>query len=1179
MASKTERFITKWSGSGGAERANKDSFLNELCDALDVPRPDVATGDPAKDRYVFERGVRFAAEGESIAHGRIDLYKEGCFLLEAKQGSAEGSKKVGTAKRGTPAWSIAMQDAFGQALGYAKTFDKPPPFLIACDLGHCFDLYAAFDGTTNYRPFPNAHASRIFLGDLDKHAATLRAVMLDPGSLDPSKHSAEVTREVAGHLADLAKTLEKAGHAPDAVATFLMRCIFTMFAEDVSLLPEQIFTSTLAERWRKKPSSFPAGIEHLWRSMNEGVEFGFVGKLLRFNGGLFANPSALPLDEKGLDLLLEAAKCTWAEVDPAIFGTLLERALDPKERHRLGAHYTPRAYVERLVRPTIEEPIRADWDLVRAEVRQLVASATGEKVTLSVEEGSKLSPAELKKLEKLNKKAQGAKKDALAEAREKVRAFHYKLCDTKVLDPACGTGNFLYVTLAFFRALEDEVLALLVALGEPQESLRVDRHRVTPAQFLGIEVKRWAKEIAELVIWIGYLQAHFKSYGRTMPVPEPVLRDYKNIENRDAVLAWDDVKLVRDEKGKPVSRWDGETMKKSPITGEEIPDETARVPVYEYVNPRKAEWPRADFIVGNPPFLGKLKMLTVLGDGYVRALRTTYQGSVPDGVDFVMYWWHMAGQAVAHGQTRRFGLVTTNSISQVFNRRVVSEAMNSNAPIHLVFAIPDHPWVDTTDGADVRIAMTTAQAGVGLGRLLRIAHEASGVDGIAIVELNGSSGVIHADLRIGANVAGTSQLRSNLLLASTGLILGSRGFVLDAAEAARYRSTKAAESLIFPLRHGRDITDISRNFYVIDTSGWSASMLRDQVPDIYQRLRDTVYPERQTNRDPRLRENWWLFRRSNEQVRRAISALERFVVTPETAKHRVFSFLPRDVRPEHKLVVIGTDDAFVLGQLSSRAHVTWALATGGHLGVGNDPVYVKTSCFEKFPFPTCTEAQTARIRALGESLDAHRKARQAAHPDLTITGMYNVLEKLRSGEALTDKEKVIHERGLVSVLKQIHDELDAAVFEAYGWPSDSSDEQILEKLVALNAERAEEERNGLVRWLRPDFQNPSGKRAQTQEALVDTEPAGDEEAGAGATPAAAATKPWPKKLAEQIAALRDLVTTGSRAWSVHEVAQGFARAPRADVEEILDSFAALGLMVAYETERGRRWRVASNAGG
>jgi len=362
-------FIAKWKASGASERANKDSFLRDLCDVLGVPHPDAKTGDPDRDRYVFEREAILVHGGERLSVGFIDLYKHGCFVLEAKQGSDAGSTKIGTARRGTPAWNVAMQEAFGQAHTYTATIEQPPPFLIVTDIGYCFDLYASFDGTRNYRKFPDALGSRINIDSLERepqHLQTLRAIFTDPHSLDPSKRSVKVTREIAGHLANVARSLDEAGHDPVKVAQFLMRCLFTMFVEDIELLQPPIFTAALKDHWLENPESFPGEVENLWRTMNEGGHLFGVGRIWKFNGGLFADPTALPLTKQQLGVLALAATSDWKDVEPAIFGTLLERALNPKERHRLGAHYTPRAYVERLIRPTIEEPLRAEWDNVRA---------------------------------------------------------------------------------------------------------------------------------------------------------------------------------------------------------------------------------------------------------------------------------------------------------------------------------------------------------------------------------------------------------------------------------------------------------------------------------------------------------------------------------------------------------------------------------------------------------------------------------------------------------------------------------------------------------------------------------------------------------------------------------------------------------------------------------------------
>jgi hypothetical protein len=1179
-------FISRWSASAASERANKDSFLNDLCDVLDVPRPMPATGDPEKDSYVFERDATLVHEGSPVSVGHIDLYKEGCFILEAKQGSEKGSKKLGTAKRGTPGWNIAMKDAFGQALGYARSFDRPPPFIVACDIGHCFDLYSSFERTIDYTPFPNALSSRIYLPEIEKHADVLRGVFLEPLALDPARKSTKVTREVAVHLADLAKALEADGHGGEAIATFLMRCIFTMFAEDVGLLPERTFTESVERFWLPSPASFPAGVSALWHAMNEGGPILTGAKLLKFNGGLFAQPDALPLNKGQLRLLLDAAKCNWSDVEPAIFGTLLERALDPDERHALGAHFTPKAYVERLVRPTIEEPLRADWTLVQAEVRHLVEA------------------------------------DDITKARKVVREFHRKLCSIKVLDPACGSGNFLYVTLDLFKRLEAEVLALLGNLGEAQTILEMQTVSVNPSQFLGIEVKRWAKEIAELVLWIGYLQWHFRSYRRgdkAAQVPEPVLQDFKNIECRDAVLAWDgEPELVRDEHGKPVSRWDGKSTKKHPVTGEDVPDDTKTIPVYRYVNPRKADWPKATFVVGNPPFLGNKLMRTALGDEYAAALRDVYP-DVPSSADLVFYWWDKAARLVSAGAVRRFGLITTNSINQSFNRRILDEHLRDGRSVHLVFAIADHPWVDRSDDAAVRVAMTVGEAGAGEGERWAVVSELPCEDGTASIAFDVTRGRINSDLSVGADAGATRDLQANSGLAFTGMYPLGQGFVLDHQDLAAATGDDPAERrFLRPFVTARDLTQVTRGTVVIDLFPLADEAARHAAPHLFQWLLNRVKPQRDEDKRENYRIRWWLFAEARPGLRQAVSKIPRFVVVPRTAKHFSFQFVPPYTVPDSTVVALATPSALALGVLSSRIHLAWALATGGRLE--DRPRYQHASTFNRFPFPVCTDAQDQRIRDLGEALDAHRKLRQAEHSDLTMTGMYNVLEKLRSGEVLTAKEKNIHEKGLVSVLKKLHDDLDDAVFDAYGWPHDLTDEQILERLVALNAERAEEEKRGIVRWLRPEYQTKVVKtglpvaaeeegEAQEELAVEPTTPtapakkrkrgrAGEEpvaddsrsgaarkawatrRAAAGRTSKPPAAQPegakrrWPDSLPDQIAAVRDLILGTTTAWTSETVARSFKFARATSVEPVLESLAALGLLVRYKVGGERAYRAA-----
>ncbi len=1153
MALDIPSFIATYAASVG-ERANKDSYLKDLCTVLGLPHPSPVTGDDAKDVYVFEKDAKFVRQGAAPTTRKIDLFKAGAFILEAKQGSSEGMKKLGTAKRETPGWNIAMKDAYGQALGYARAFAKPVPFLVVADLGYCFDVYASFDGSWDYRPFPNPQASRIFHADLAKHEPLLKAIWLDPLSLDPSKQSAAVTREVATYLANLAKMLESKGHAQETVAKFLMRCLFTMFAEDVGLLPAEAFTKALRDYWEPNPPSFSGGIESLWRTMNEGGDLFGIGKLLRFNGGLFKAPSALPLDEHGLKLLRLAAECNWTDVEPAIFGTLLERALDPKERHRLGAHYTPRAYVERLVKPTVEEPLRADWDVVQAQVRSLVKESEAAKT-------DKIAKAKLK------------------EATDAVQAFQEKLCTTRVLDPACGSGNFLYVTLDLFKRLEAEVLELRASLGQSQELMMgMQGLRVTPAQFLGIEVKVWAKEIAELVLWIGYLQWHFRQYGKGKPVPEPVLQDYGNIECRDAVLDWDGAphaELVRDAAGKPVSRWDGETMKVSPVTGKEVPDETATAPVYAYPNARKASWPKADFIVGNPPFIGNKRMRSALGDGYVEALRRAWP-AMPESADFVMHWWHEAAGAVSEGRVRAAGLITTNSVTQVLNRAIIEPFLERSS---VTFAIPDHPWVDAKDGAQVRIAMMALRIGAGAhGVLWEIESEGElrATDGARDCRLSSRIGRINVDLTVGANAGQVEGLLSNAGLSFMGVTLSGQGFVVEPNDAL----AATASPYLKPYLVGNELNQRRRGRFVIDFYGLAVDSARAAAPVLFQRVVERVKPERDIQKREGYRKNWWLFAEARSGMRAALDGLDRYIAICRTAKHFVFHFVPRGVVPESKVVVVALATGAVLGMLSSRIHTAWAERVGSRHGVGNDLTYNNSKCFGTFPFPELTKSIEERIALLAEALDEHRNARRAAVPDLAITDLYNVLEALRAGRVLSPKERGHCDDGLVSVLKSLHDDLDAAVFAAYGWPTTLTDEEILEKLVALNKERSEEESRGIVRWLRPDFQNPEAKKsvppAAAQTALPGTEDEGEpgEEGEAGASAVAAKAAAWPKKLPEQIAAVRDAVSKSADEYSAEAVARMFKGAKLDAVVDLLDSLTSLGVLVTYELPEGRRWRAA-----
>lgn len=1152
-----QAFIERWQGVTASELATAQSFVMQLCELLGVPKPHPT---PAQD-YMFERPVTFSHGDGSSSAGRVDCYRRGHFVLEAKK------LKAGSHTKG---FDDGLLRARSQGENYARALpagEGRPPFVLVVDVGTVIEVYAEFSRSGGvYTPYPDPRSHRILLADLARPEILdrLRAIWTRPDDLNPALISAKVTREASLQLALLARSLESAGHAPDAVAAFLSRCLFSMFAEDVELLPSGSFKALLQQH-RENPPVLQQLLRSLWAEMDRGgFSVALVKDVLRFNGKLFKGSDAasfsLLLTTQQVDLLIHAAHSNWREVEPAIFGTLLERALDTTERHALGAHYTPRAYVERLVLPTVIEPLRAEWANAQAAALLLAHEAA--------ELEASAPPVKTKKDFVALDRHNAAVRVKWGEARQQIKDFLHRLSTLRVLDPACGSGNFLYVTLEHLKRLEGEVLNQLNALGDTQDSLDLGRETVTLQQLRGIELNERAAALAELVLWIGYLQWHIRTNGRSS-VAEPVVHDYGNIELRDAILSHDKKEPVTDASGQVLTRWDGVTTKLHPATGQPVPDESAQVVQWRYVNPSQAAWPKADFIVGNPPFIGKLKLREALGDGYVEALRATWK-DVPDSADFVMYWWDHAAHLVRSGAVQRFGFITTNSLRQIFNRRVIEAHLGaSKNPLKLAFAVPDHPWVDSVQGAAVRISMSVGTLAEEEGRLLSVIEERETESDEVEVLLEERRGLLHADLRVGANVASAKALQAMRGISSMGVMLAGSGFIVAPDAAKRLRAgldADTANQLIRDYRNGRDLTSKPRGSFVIDTYGWSAHELRDRAPSVYQHLVDNVKPERDANRDKGFRERWWLHGRARADMRIAQAGLRRYIVTVETAKHRTFQFLSSKTLPDHMLITIASDDALHLGVLSSCVHVHWALTTGGRLGVGNDPRYNKSRCFETFPFPSedtgLTPELSNRIRAVAEQIDAHRKTQLAAHPDAALTATYNVLEKLRSGEALTNQEKVVHEHGLVGVLKSLHDELDAAVLQAYGWndltlPADT--QTLLVRLVALNAKRAAEEAAGTVRWLRPEFQN-AGLGAQVS---IDSEEAvdpADEDTGVVAPIIPVSQRPWAAGITEQIKSVAEVLQGAGRPLDLASLAGHFnGRGRWRDrLPTLLDTLVALG---------------------
>lgn len=1086
-AEQIEAFIKRWSeGRGGAERANFQPFIYELTDLLGLDRPDPAEGG-VLGAYQFEGPVPGGSARAAFNKGFIDLYKRGCFVMEAKQSQLGPGQKeqAGLFDEAsviplTPAgarYDRLMVRAQGQAKNYAVNLpgsEPTVPFLIVCDIGRAFELYFDFAGNgRGYGFFPDRKRYRlplVALRDLETRAL-LKDIWTNPSARDPRLRAAEVTRDVSRRLAEVSKALEMSNRfrARDLAAVglesaeieetalFLMRLLFCMFAEDIGLLPKDAFKSFLAEGVENE-DWFEQGLKGLWGAMNApepGNRFAAAlkARVDYFNGGLFESNRVFTLTKHDRGELLAAARTDWRKVEPAIFGTLLEQALTAAERARLGAHYTPRAYVERLVDATIIEVLSGEWE--EAQERMTDPEATAD------------------------------------EALAIVTAFHDRIADVTVLDPACGTGNFLYVAMEAIERLEAGVIETIDSLGGSAEP------RVGPHQFFGLELNPRAAKIAELVLWIGWLR--FRIENNPESVPEPILSRGANI-NFGRHGGYDAV-LERKNTGEP-----------------------------DLEHPVRPAWPETEFIVGNPPFIGKgSEMRERLGDAYVEALWKA-NPRVPKSADFVMQWWDRAAEILTAEGTklRRFGLVTTNSITQEFSRRVIARHLprsrdgavvrtgNSNADtrapgavLSLIFAIPDHPWVKApkenhtgthsggrkdrlqlfdpevgffeeeleesrkrTGPAAVRIAMTVAERGLRDGLLMEVVHE-SGLDSDEpTIELAPTQGRINASLTVGSDVSSARPLLANTGLSCNGMMLAGQGFKIDRKEANVLigHDGEAARRVIRPHIGGSELLQRRQDSFVIDFFGLSEIEARREYPAAYQHVLRTVKPERDTNRRPAFQKRWWIFGEPRSTFRPALADLDRYIATTRTSKHRVFQFVQGGLLPNHEIVAIASANPFHLGVLSARIHVVWALRAGGTLE--DRPRYNKGRVFDPFPFPDATQDQRDHIAELAEELDTIRKAALKDTPGLTMTEIYNLRAKVAARQAMSVAEQNRAMCARAGIVDRLHQQIDEAVAAAYGWPAELAPAETVARLVALNAERAGEEAAGRIRWLRPDYQVP-----------------------------------------------------------------------------------------------------------
>ena len=957
-------FAAKWRDNARRESVSSQEHFIDLCRLLGVQTP--AEADPSGESYTFEAGVERLSTG---GQGWADVWKRGHFGWEYKGDRAD------------------LAAAYRQLLDYREDLENPPA-LVVSDM----DRIQVHTNFTYTRP----QVYDITLDDLaaggDRTAESLRilrAVMADPDSLKPTQTPDEVTQTAASQFAKLARSMQERGHDPETVAHFLNRVLFCLFAEDVGLLPRRLMTDLIESR-KDEPDEFTKGLADLFRLMSDREAGRFFGtqRIEWFNGGLFDDDSALSFTRDELRTVAQAATLDWSQVEPAILGTLFERGLDPDKRGQLGAHYTDREKILMVVEPVVMIPLRREFTAMQERVAGLM---TDRQPSPPTREG--LRRVNLPKWER--------------NAEAEWRAYLQRLRDVRVLDPACGSGNFLYVTLRLLKDLEQQ------AIRWGAERLRISGEfpRVDPHNVLGIEINPYAKELAGVAIWIGHIQ-WMLDHGYGFP-RDPVLQPLDNIELRDAILA-------HDEDGNPVP----------------------------------ATWPEAEFIVGNPPFLGKAKLRESLGDEYVESLFRTWGSQVPNSADLVCYWHELARQFIAAGSSKRAGLLATNSIRGGANRAVL-DAVKSSGELFLAWS--DEPWI--VEGAAVRVSIVAQDSGTESNRSL---------DGEAVQFIN-------SDLTTGADLSTARSLDEGAKLCFEGVKkAGSFDIKGETARAMLVQPTNINGQLnsdvVVPSVNGWDVTRRSRDVFIIDFRNMSHSDAAGyETP--FSHVEEHVLPFRAKNREKRSRELWWQHQRPRPLLRAALEPLSRFIVTPAVAKHRVFVWLSKLQLPDHQLYVFARDDDYAFGVLHSRAHELWSLRMGTSLE--DRPRYTPTTTFETFPFPwplntpddALTEEQRQHRDAIGAAAkELDEKRRHWLNPPEWVQEVPDVIPTLPPRLLPVDDQaaKQLKQRTLTNLynerptwLANLHNNLDAAVYAAYNWPANITDEQILERLLALNLQRAE----------------------------------------------------------------------------------------------------------------------------
>lgn len=880
-----QEFVSKWRDVRLKERAAAQEHFIDLCRLVGHPTP--AEDDPTGERFTFEAGADKQAGGK----GWADVWKRGFFGWEYKGKHAN------------------LDKAYQQLLQYRESLQNPP-LLIVSDI----------DSIIVHTNFTNTIKQTVTLTFDDlltrQGMDQLRAIFRTPEHFKAAQTTEQVTEQAAQEFARLSAILREQDHSSDRIAHFLIRLLFCLFAEDIGLLPDGLFTRLISQT-RRQPQAFTVQLRQLFSAMAHGGWFG-VDSIRHFNGGLFDDDWVLEMPSSALDILHRVDKLDWAGIEPSILGTLFERSLDPDKRSQLGAHYTSREDILLIVEPVLMSPLRRRWKKVKEQARDIAQrrDATSDPSTRTRRQN------EMDKL---------------------LRDFAAELATVRVLDPACGSGNFLYVALKQMLDLWKELSVFAGEVGMPV-MLPLSGISPSPEQLYGIEINPYAHELAQATVWIGYIQwLHENGFG----VPsEPILKPLDNIKNMDAVLAYD-------EAGEPV----------------------------------EPEWPEVDVVIGNPPFLGGQKLRRELGNEYTDAIFALYNDRVPGAADLVCYWFERSREMISLRKIHRAGLLATQAIRRGRSRKVLERIKESG---DIFMAWSNRPWV--LDGASIRVAMVGFDNGSELQKTL----DGKPVEIIraglaATIDLSEAS-------RLPENEdIGFEGIKKN------GPFEISEDKAKELLKATGNPTGRSNSEVVKPWFNGTDITKRSRGMWLVDF-GMDIS---EQEAALYEKpfeyIKLVVKPVRMKKPEGhKLRENWWIFGRPRPAMKEAISALHRYIVTPRVAKHRLFAWVDRAVIPDGRLNVFARNDDYFFGVLHSSIHEVWSLANSSRHGVGNDPTYNNRVCFETFPFPwpsdkeptddPLVQAIAQAAKELVEKRDAWLNPPGLSEKELkkrTLTNLYN----------------------------------------------------------------------------------------------------------------------------------------------------------------------------------------------